>query len=130
MEAYLAGVWVRKFRTFKDTYYRFPIPQSTRRINVLLGKNGAGKSSLLDAIKQISAPPEANDAQTDVFSLVKINASFTGHEIWSGEPHAQMNSLLYGGPENLKVPAELFIHGTPLVHSQINDEEELSKIAA
>ena len=50
------GFWIPEFRTLEEEFIPVPDPSDTRRVNVLLGRNGSGKLSLFELVETTATP--------------------------------------------------------------------------
>ena len=95
MDIALEGFWIPEFRTFRDEFVRVPDSSDRRRVNVLLGRNGSGKSSLLEALHRLgNSQGSDQNWSRDAVAAYRVGAHFTGHETWTGPPVMQMMGLL------------------------------------
>lgn len=88
------GFWIPDFRTLHDVFIPVPDLSDSRRVNVLLGRNGSGKSSLLEALRRLSDGQAADERWgRSAVAAYRVGAHFNGSETWLGEPLSQMDSL-------------------------------------
>ena len=116
MDIALEGFWIPEFRTIKDEFVAMPTPSDPRRVNVLLGRNGSGKSSLLEALECLVDGQAANEPwETSAVATYRVGAHFNGYETWRGNPDEQMQGLLESSSAVAlaTVTVEHFVAGNP-----------------
>jgi hypothetical protein len=129
------GFWIPEFRTLHDEFIPVPDPSDPRLVNVLLGRNGSGKSSLLEALRRLRDWSAADERWgRSAVAAFRVGAHFDGRETWHGEPRSQMDSLKWHltSRDTLRESSiEDYVNGDPLLRhpDQLSspEEEEVAK---
>ena len=119
------GFWIPEFRTLEDEFIPVPDPSDTRRVNVLLGRNGSGKSSLLEALGHlIDGQVAAELWGRSAVAAYRVGAHFDGCETWRGNPHEQMQGLVESARDPDVWTVESYVHGDPLAAGSLMAQPE------
>ena len=69
----IATLFIKSFRNFNNFKMIFPEKQNNEgenlNLNILIGRNGSGKSNLLDAIFDIGIESEPSNVKFDFYTL-------------------------------------------------------------
>ena len=126
MDINLEGFWIPEFRTLEDEFVAVPTPSDPRRVNVLLGRNGSGKSSLLEALRLLGDHQAEEGWDSAAVAAYRVGAHFTGLETWRGTPRSQLDGLLHSLPNDDKfnVSVEDYTVGDPLASPFMREQDD------